>query len=39
MKLLDAGIIYPISDRTWWVRSMLCLKKVVSLWLKMKRTN
>nr|GFA78086.1 DNA-directed DNA polymerase [Tanacetum cinerariifolium] len=38
-KLLDAGLIYPISDSPW-VSPVHCVpKKVVSLWSRMRKTS
>nr|GEZ64243.1 hypothetical protein [Tanacetum cinerariifolium] len=38
-KLLDAGLIYPISDSSW-VSPVHCeLKRVVSLWSRMRKTS
>jgi len=39
LKLLDAGVIYPISDGTWVFLVHASLKKVEWLLLKMKRMN
>ena len=39
LKLLDVGIIYPISDSKWVSPTQVVPKKLESLLLKMKKVN
>ena len=39
LKLLDAGVIYPITDSKWWRQSIWCLKRLESCWKRKKMMN